>query len=357
MPLDNEEIFKPAVTEKVINKPRKTLLEYLPEAFKATKDSLKGKTFDNLHPNSVALAAKVLDEVLETIANDWETTVDDILQEFRLNESLAGAEKLYSIRQSELIKGFFLFKGTMVDVEYILRMSGYKLQIIDYEKLTRTDLSIFGNTFSYNKQEDRYYYYIGAGSKPKPINNCELYAIIYADLTDPKFPGYSPSTLEAIKKIIASRLLVCVYLNRMGINFHIQDIYNYPIKEIPKSKRLMKPVDDYQTSEFWDMELRWDNGNIWDNIKVIDDDFRANRKLEPVYESVFISRKWDDNVKWDLGLGWDSSFDISDKKYGFKRELKDVVDSFNTTAYLGGTVSFIRYSRDKKITEQGMLND
>ena len=343
------ERFKPAITEQIKLKPRKTLLELLPDVFKKVLDESKtNKDFLNLKPNTVALTAKILDEVIKQLSIDWNVTVDEILEEFKLTKSLEEAIALYSVRKPELLKGFFIFKGTKVDIEYILRVSGYNMEIYDNQRLYRTPKEKLLN-FEYNKDEDAFYY-IGSTGAKKRVKNCELYAVINADLTNPNFQGYNTKTLETIKTIIVSRLLVCVYINRLGINFFIRDNYIYSIDEIVKIVKDLKYKDDYFSALHWDSKEKWDNAKQWDSKRVISDNMAVNRIME-FQETVLNKYQWDKpNTEWDTAKPWDASpIIIGEKMLSVKSIKKSLTDVYDINA--GEVLQVVRYSRENKIIE------
>ncbi len=91
--------------------------------------------FESLKPNTINLTAAIIEKVIEDLDeikfNDW-SDFELYVQEFKLSEVFENIDEgFYTVKDPELLKGFFAFKGTDVDIQYLLKVSGYSLVIYD----------------------------------------------------------------------------------------------------------------------------------------------------------------------------------------------------------------------------------
>ncbi len=105
---------------------------------KADADAAK-ELLERLNPNSVNVTAALVDKIVSELPpmNNW-TDFQRYISEFKLDEIFDGLDgDFYAIKRSELLKGFFTFKGTELDLSYIMRIAGYTLEVYDAEYYRR----------------------------------------------------------------------------------------------------------------------------------------------------------------------------------------------------------------------------
>jgi len=107
----------------------------LPEYLKIeNKYASSAKTeLERLDPNSAVVAAGLIDKITSELPefNSW-SDYKDFSKEFRFSEVFSHLDKsVYNIKKSELLKGFFSFKGTLIDIKYLTKIAGYSLSIFE----------------------------------------------------------------------------------------------------------------------------------------------------------------------------------------------------------------------------------
>lgn len=89
-----------------------------------------------LEPNTINVVAALLDVVNEDLGgleqfNTW-SDFEQYIGEFRLDEVFEGLDAgFYNVSDPELLKGFFSFKGTEIDLQYLLKIAGFTIVIYD----------------------------------------------------------------------------------------------------------------------------------------------------------------------------------------------------------------------------------
>ena len=115
----------------------------LPEVFQDIKsiDELDAnkELLDNLNPNLLNTIAALLEKTVSELDlfNFW-NDYNEYAPEFKLEEIFENVFSQFSLKQVELLKGFFKFKGTYTDLQYIMKVAGY-------------DIDIYESDYYYNK--------------------------------------------------------------------------------------------------------------------------------------------------------------------------------------------------------------
>lgn len=113
------------------------------ESAKSTNDknSISSELIENLDPNLFNICMALLEKVREEFKsfNTW-TNYPDYSKEFRLNELFSNLGSNFALKQVELLKGFFRFKGTANDVQYIMNSAGFGIQIRDSNYFLEQDI-------------------------------------------------------------------------------------------------------------------------------------------------------------------------------------------------------------------------
>lgn len=91
--------------------------------------------FEFLDPNTINLSAALIEQMITDLDdidfNDW-SDFNSYIKEFKLSEVFEDVDEgFYTVTQPELLKGFFAFKGTEIDIQYLLKISGFSLIIFD----------------------------------------------------------------------------------------------------------------------------------------------------------------------------------------------------------------------------------
>lgn len=110
-------------------------VELLPEYLKKERDYSNSATeiLEKLDPNSANISAALVDKIVSDLPefNTW-SEYDDYSKEFKFGEVFANLDpSIYSIKKTELLKGFFSFKGTLIDIRYLTKIAGYDLSIFE----------------------------------------------------------------------------------------------------------------------------------------------------------------------------------------------------------------------------------
>lgn len=113
------------------------IISLLPTYFQGKRTDLQvGKKYkENLEtviPNTINLSAGLLEKLLFGL--DYFDTWEDFSRyskEFKLDQVLGDDHTSLNISRPELLKGFFQSKGTLSDLEFVLRTAGYNLKILD----------------------------------------------------------------------------------------------------------------------------------------------------------------------------------------------------------------------------------
>lgn len=126
------------------------VLKNIPEYLLKVKQDTSGlhELLETVEPNSITLVAGLMDKILSELKafNHW-TDYNDYIKEFRLDEVFEGLEKgFYDVKNPELLEGLFSFKGTSLDVKYLLKVAGLDMEIYDsdyYRKSSSPSLLMF----------------------------------------------------------------------------------------------------------------------------------------------------------------------------------------------------------------------
>lgn len=113
----------------------------VPEYLVKAKEDLRGleELLEKVEPNTVVLVAGLMDKILSELQrfNHWDDYATYI-KEFRLPEVFEGLEEgFYDVSNPELLEGLFAFKGTSLDVQYILKVAGLNMEIYDKDYYRR----------------------------------------------------------------------------------------------------------------------------------------------------------------------------------------------------------------------------
>lgn len=112
------------------------VLSRLPEYLVDSKNDevLDNEPLESLNPNSINVTASLIEKLMYGLEafNNW-TDFNEYSKEFKLDEVLDGIKDSFSISQAELLKGFFKSKGTLADIQFVLKTAGYNLNIYEAE--------------------------------------------------------------------------------------------------------------------------------------------------------------------------------------------------------------------------------
>lgn len=166
--------------------------------------------------NVVTHSAEVLEQILTDIEtepfNNWNDR-ETINNEFHIKEIIVSG---FAIRDTSFLKAFFAFKGTNLDLKYILNNIGYESVIYNdggylHRNIDGTERVIPINPFYGDKL-----------SEPR----CQIEIKVIIDLNrDETYEGYSGIDLARIKGICQERLNSCSYLSRVFIEISAKEIY------------------------------------------------------------------------------------------------------------------------------------
>ena len=218
-----------------------------------------------LNPNAVNITASLIDKIYSELDgfNDW-SKYEKYISEFKLDEVFDGLkENLYDVANPELLKGFFTFKGTSTDIEYLMKIAGYYMVMYesDYyrQALSIHDLiffrydTLYSEILELNTKEEMDTYFASIDLQnpnlddifialkfPNPnetqyykmyslINqhlealdtdftkiDCTLTSEVYVDLDSPTFDGVRVKELHRqIREIIKCRISACIFLREL----------------------------------------------------------------------------------------------------------------------------------------------
>lgn len=160
-------------------------------------------------------------DVFEQICNDIKTEkfndltdAESIKKEFKVADVIVSG---FSIRDISFLKAFFAFKGTNLDLKYILNNIGYESVIYNdggyvHRNLDGTERVIPINPFYGDKLTE-------------PKCQIEIKVIINLNRDDSMFGGYTGLDLAKIRAICQERLNSCSYLSRVFIEISAKDTY------------------------------------------------------------------------------------------------------------------------------------
>jgi hypothetical protein len=220
------------------------LPEYLVNS-KKDQDSNK-ELLDNVNPTTLNITAALAEKLVEELSggfNNW-SDKDKNTEEFKLDELFEGLGKYFKLEQVELLKGFFRFKGTSTDVQYILNAGGLYLNIYESDFFHETDLKVIASRYDKNGNLSPL---INSTFTSDQMNNILLGMVIYLpnEKIDPR------SVIDPL-----------LFLSSIGLDedsVPINDIYSIlndwfmtkitPYKEYDCSISVIIPVSDDQYLE------------------------------------------------------------------------------------------------------------
>lgn len=130
------------------------ILRRLPEYLRQRVDAQEGSTepLESLVPNSINVIAALLEKINEDLGdikdfNNW-ADFNTYIEEFKLDDVFEEAAGFYQVSYPELLKGFFAFKGTDIDLKYLLKVIGFEFTIYDSESFSQASslYSLIQNT-------------------------------------------------------------------------------------------------------------------------------------------------------------------------------------------------------------------
>lgn len=179
--------------------------EYLIDE-KTNQDSSK-ELIENINPNTINLTASLAEKVLYGLDkfNTW-TDFNAYSKEFKLDELFADLGDNFALKQVELLKGFFKFKGTTTDLKYILNSSGYDIELYDasyFENNSFTDI------LNREKYEDTFTDFLLNSGKTEAdfVQLLEKSYIKYVNNVDPILIGEYAQIVVNQADIISGELL------------------------------------------------------------------------------------------------------------------------------------------------------
>ena len=230
---------------------------------------------EHLNPNAVNVTASLIDKIYSELDdfNNW-SDYDKYISEFKLDEVFDGLKKnLYEVSSPELLKGFFTFKGTSTDIEYLMKIAGYYMIMYesDYyrQAISMYDLiffrydTLYSEILELNTKEEIETYFdsidllnpnleeiFTALKFPNPnetqyykmyslINihlealktdftkiDCTLTSEVYVDLDSPTFAGVRVKELHhQIREIIKSRISACIFLRELIVYLETKSFF------------------------------------------------------------------------------------------------------------------------------------
>lgn len=180
--------------------------QYLPEFYE--KDY--GRT------NTPVLTADVLSQILQDTEsepfNNWDDRTS-LEKELHIKELIVSG---FKIRDTNFLKAFFAFKGTNLDLQYILKTIGYDSVIYNDGGYVHRGLDGKDRVIPINP------FYKETISEPR----CQIEIKVILDLNlDESFEGYFGLDLNRIRQICNERLNSCSYLSRVFIEAMARERY------------------------------------------------------------------------------------------------------------------------------------
>lgn len=215
-----------------------SILNFVPEAYKVYDAN------DKLGLNIYTLTSEIIDQIEADIHELSLVSVESQLsKEFKIDEIFSTARSYYTVRSSELLKGFFQFKGTKQDLLYLIANANYLAAFIE-----KTD----DNT----------------------IDNCAIIYKIFLDLDSPDFHGYTSNLKQKAYDLFSSRLFLCAYLGGVQILVVGADLVDLIVDESYTSKVTLNLTDGVndnfkanQDCNKADIGLKADRQDLWLKIR------------------------------------------------------------------------------------------
>lgn len=107
-------------------------LAKLPAYLRISNGNGSDEPIENLEVNTINLTAALIDKVQESgnYQNDW-SVMSDYVNEFKLDEVMAGLVGKFDITDPKMLKGFQNSKGTISDLKYVTKLLGINIDIRD----------------------------------------------------------------------------------------------------------------------------------------------------------------------------------------------------------------------------------
>lgn len=201
-------------------------------------EELYGKT------NVVSVSADILQRILRDAQsfqiNRWNTK-EALESEFKVSKTIRSN---FKIREPELLKSFFCFKGTHSDLVYMLDQFGH-------DAVIKND---GGFTHIHNGVEEE----INIGNTTSTLvrENCELQVDVELDIDAPDFSGYRGGSVEDIQSVASERIHLCAYVSKVVVTLKASDTYDWKqVEEECTHQAIYAPLDDgiYEDANLEDM--------------------------------------------------------------------------------------------------------
>lgn len=208
------------------------IAQYVPEFY----ESVYGET------NIVTLTATILEQILNEIKsrgmNDW-TDPEVLEDEFKASEVMISS---FNIPEIELLKSFFRFKGTVADLEYVVKMIGYDSVVYSDGGFRHRDQD--GN--------EEIIDVLGYGT----AEACEIKMEAHLNLNDPNWSGYESTGFGAIKTVVDERINVCSHLEKISVYIDVieyvftGDEHIWMVQDTFDLTQMIAPFVDYYFEEY-----------------------------------------------------------------------------------------------------------
>lgn len=173
--------------------------QYLPEFYE----------HDYGRTNTVSHTAEILGQLLEDVEtepfNNWDDR-DSLEAELRVKDLIVSGFKL---REPAFLKAFYAFKGTNLDLKYILKNIGYDSVIYNDGGYIHRSRDGTERVIPVNE--------LYKDTIPDPRCQVEIKIIVDLNKDDSEFLGYNGINLASIRKICEERLNSCSYLSRVFV--------------------------------------------------------------------------------------------------------------------------------------------
>lgn len=193
-------------------------LSRLPAYLRVQNGNNSDEEIENLEVNTINLTAALVDKVQQSgnYQNDW-SVLEDYVNEFKLDEVMAGLVGRFDITDPKMLKGFQSSKGTMSDLKYVTKLLGIQIDIKDADyyanlglvnMLVRIYPDLFWELESWGVTDERIISLMGVrirkvnNRKPEVVDNVTPGLVINAERSTYEvltLVGYSePSALQII---------------------------------------------------------------------------------------------------------------------------------------------------------------
>lgn len=185
------------------------ITRFVPEYLLKEVETTSTEFIEKYEPNSITITAGVMENLINKL-RDYDTwnDFDSYVKEFKIDEIFPEPGTIYNLTQPELLKGFFTYKGTDLDLVYISKLFGIDLSVLEDQ---HTDTVTFSDgNIDRNK-----------------IKTCSLSTLSRIDLDNTYFKGITEdSNIEyVINKVLSSRLYACVNISKFLFILTMLDQY------------------------------------------------------------------------------------------------------------------------------------